>query len=271
MVEIEKSIFAEIQGDLEEIVAQVKQDAASHPTLSGKKNLEKEPLLATLLLFSAKFGEYDAQKLFPTGVALELIELAVEEHYPLKFREKSEENKENKREVEERERGRRGKKKSENEEESEFSQNLSLITGDYYYSRAIMLVAGLRDVAVIRILAESVATIAEAITYPLPKEGKAEAIYPQYLNWVEKITSLYNASPQLGVYLSKVPPEPGEILQNFGRAVGGYVYVNSYMRDIEEKIFKQLQEEFSNRLKQSLEAISELGFEVGEIPTLSES
>jgi geranylgeranyl pyrophosphate synthase len=269
VVEIEKSIFAEIQEDLEKIVTQVKQDAASHPTLSGKKNLEKEPLLATLLLFSAKFGEYDAQKLFPTGVALELIELAVEEHYPLKFREKDEENKEGKGEVEGK--GKKGKKKGEDEEESEFSQNLSLITGDYYYSRAIMLVAGLRDVAVIRVLAESVATIAEAITYPLPKEGKVERMYPQYLNWVEKITSLYNASPQLGVYLSKVSPEPGEILQNFGKAVGGYVYVNSYMRDIEEEIFKRLQEEFSNRLKQSLEAISGLGFEVGEIPTLSES
>lgn len=268
-MEIEKTIFAEIQEDLEKIVTQVKQDAASHPTLSGKKNLEKEPLLATLLLFSAKFGEYDTQKLFPTGVALELIELAVEEHYPLKFREKDEENKEGRGEVEEK--GKKGRKKGEDEEESEFSQNLSLITGDYYYSRAIMLVAGLRDVAVIRVLAESVATIAEAITYPLPKEGKAEAMYPQYLNWVEKITSLYNASPQLGVYLSKVPSEVGEILQNFGRAVGGFVYVNSYMREVEEGIFKQLQEEFSSRLKRSLEAIAGLGFEVGEIPTLSES
>jgi recombination DNA repair RAD52 pathway protein len=266
VVEIEKSIFAEIQGDLDKIVSQVKQDAASHPTLSSKKDLEKQPLLATLLLFAAKFGEYNFEKLFPTGVALELIELAVEEHYPLKFREAGEESKEKAEE-----KRKRGKRKGESEEDSEFSQNLSLITGDYYYSRAIMLVAGLRDVAVIRVLAESVATIAEAITYPLPKEGSPETLYPQYLNWIEKITSLYNASPQLGVYLSKVPPEAGEVLQNFGKAIGGYVYVNSYMKEVEEKIFKQLQQEFSNRLKQSLEAISGLGFEVGEVPTLSES
>ncbi len=201
--------------------------------------------MATIFLFTARFGEYDFEKLKLVGEALELIELAVEEHYPPK----------------------ESLEKRESPSSDEFSDNLSLITGDYYYSRAIMLVAGLRDVAIIRVLAETVATIAEAMTFPPPTEGKPKEIVTRYMEWIDKITALYVASPRLAAYLSNLSEDLKKLFEDFGRALGGFFYANQYLpANLPDKVRETVIQNYASLVKEELNSFREIGLEVEEVP-----
>ncbi len=252
-------IFEEIQEDLNKVQAEVKKEASSHPILSHKAEIFKEPILATLLLFSGKFGHYKIEKLFPTAVAVELLELAVEEHYPIKSfnKEGEKEEKEDERETK--------------EKDQDFSSNLSLITGDFYYSRAIMLVAALKDVLVIRILAESIASIAEAMSTTLPSEGKTKDLIQGYVEWVKKMVSLYDAASYLGGYLSSVSEEVISSLRSFGQGLGGLLYSSQYLKGevIDPKIKEGIDSWFKKEVKEALNKFVALGLEIEEIPLLS--
>ncbi len=213
--------------------------------LAAKAEREKTPLLATIFLFTARFGDYDFEKLKLVGEALELIEMAVEEHYLPK--ESSE--------------------KKEGASSDEFSDNLSLITGDYYYSRAIMLVAGLRDVSIIRVLAETVATIAEAMTFPPPVEGKPKEVVSRYLEWIDKMVALYVAAPRLGAYLSNLPEDLKETMEDFGRSLGGLFYANQYLPDnLPDKVRETIIQNYASAVQEKLNTFREMGFEVAEVP-----
>lgn len=275
------AIFEEIQGDLKVVFDEVKKEASSHPTLAEKAAQIRVPLLATLLLFSAKLGEYDFERILPAAVAVELIEMAVDEHFPTKLMKKppqkgkseTEDKQEKTEEPDKKEKERKEKaakkEKEEREEElpgeTDFSENLSLITGDYYYSRAIMLVAGLRDVSVIRVLAEAVATIAESMTFPLPSLEKADKVIPSSVEWIAKATSLYDAAPHLGSYLTQVSEEIDLLLREMGRSFGGILFLGRYLKEAEEKIVESLKKEYLSRLQKTLGKLAKLGFEVGEI------
>jgi geranylgeranyl pyrophosphate synthase len=267
---------------LKVVLDEVKKEASSHPTLAEKATQTKEPLLATLLLFSAKLGEYNFERILPAAVAVELIEMAVDEHFPTKLMKKpvqkgskeaeskgeeAEESDKKAKEKEEKKVVEKGKEGSEEElpGEADFSENLSLITGDYYYSRAIMLVAGLRDVSVIRVLAEAVATIAEAMTFPLSSLGKADKAISSYVEWIAKATSLYDAAPHLGSYLTQVPEDLDLLLREMGRSFGGILFLGRYLKEAEEKIVEGLKEEYLSHLQKTLGKLAKLGFEVGEI------
>jgi geranylgeranyl pyrophosphate synthase len=204
------------------------------------------------MLFSGKLGKYNIEKLIPTGTALELLELAVEEHYTI-----SEEKKKIAKE-----------KKKLSKKDEDFTSNLSLITGDFYYSRAIMLVAGLKDVFVIRVLAESIASIAEAITYPITGEEKPKDVITGYIDWIKKIVSLYNAACYLGGYLSGVPEDKINILRELGNNLGGVLYTSQYLNkeEIDSNIKEGVNSYFIGEVKKSLEEIAKLGFEIEAIP-----
>lgn len=179
------------------------------------------------------------------GESLELIEMAVEEHYP----------------------PRAGQERKESASSDEFSDNLSLITGDYYYSRAIMLVAGLRDVSIIRILAETVATIAEAMTFPPSLEGKPKEVIARYLEWIDKITALYVAAPRLGAYLANLPEDLKEFLEAFGRSLGGFFYANQYLAVyLPDKARETIIQNYASAVQEKLNSFKEMGFEVKEVP-----
>lgn len=213
--------------------------------LASKAEKEKLPLLATIFLFTARFGDYNFEKLKLVGEALELIELAVEEHYPV----------------------RESQEKKESASSDEFSDNLSLITGDYYYSRAIMLVAGLRDVSIIRVLAETVATIAEAMTFAPSSEGKPKEIVNRYMEWIDKITALYVASPRLAAYLSNLSEDLKELFESFGRALGGFFYANQYLpSDLPDKVRETIIQNYVSVVQEKLNSFRELGLEVEEVP-----
>ncbi|MCK4778501.1 MAG: polyprenyl synthetase family protein [Actinomycetia bacterium] len=237
-------------------MTEVKKEASGHPVLSGKADIEKEPILASLILFSGKIGKYNVEKLIPTGIALELLELAVEEHYAFD---------------EEKKKAAKEKAKSTKKDE-DFTANLSLITGDFYYSRAIMLVAGLKDVFVIRVLAESIASIAEAITYPVAtREGKSKEVVAGYVEWIKKIVSLYDAACYLGGYLSGAPENKINTLREFGKNLGGVLYASQYLNkeEIDSNIKEGVSLYFIGEVKKSLEEIAKLGFEIEAIPGIS--
>lgn len=256
-------IFEEIQEDIDLVLEDVKREAASHPLLSAEAREIREPLLATLLLFSGKFGKYDFQRLKPAAVAVELLELAVEKHYPKGI------------ELPE---GKSGKKKAEADSLGEGAgpasstreENLALITGDYYYSRAILLVAGLKDVFAIKILAEAIADVADAITMTTSPDLSGDALIQEFSDKIAKFVALYDAACHLGGYLSGVEGDALENLRSFGLGLGGLFYVSQYLSEdkVESGIREKVTDALLSSLKGVLQKFSDSGFEVEDLSSL---
>lgn len=253
---ISQVIFEEIQDDINLVLEDVKREASSHPLLGGEALEIREPLLATLLLFSAKFGQYDFERLKPAAIAVELLELAVEKHYPSGVELPSG----------------KGKKKASEEAavESTREENLALITGDYYYSRAILLVAGLKDVFAIKVLAEAIADVADAITMKISADLSGDHLIQVFCDRVSKFVALYDAACHLGGYLSGVEETTLENLRGFGLGLGGLYYVSQYLT--EEKVQPEIQEKISEvflaSVRSALQRFAESGLEVEDLSTL---
>lgn len=263
-MEVEKipqAIFEEIQDDINLVLEDVKREASSHPLLAGEAREIREPLLATLLLFSAKFGKYDFERLKPAAVSVELLELAVEKHYPTGIELP----------------GGKGSKKKGAEGEADASpeqntreENLALITGDYYYSRAILLVAGLKDVFAIKVLAEAIADVADAITIKITPDLSGDELVQAFCDKVAKFVALYDAACHLGGYLSGLADETLENLRSFGLGLGGLFYVSQYLgedkvpADIKEKVT----DTFFGSVQTVLQKFAASGFEVEDLSSL---
>jgi heptaprenyl diphosphate synthase len=239
----------------------VKREASSHPLLGSEAREIREPLLATLLLFSAKFGNYDFERVKPAAVAVELLELAVEKHYPTGIELP----------------GGKGTKKKGGEDETDTGaeqntreENLALITGDYYYSRAILLVAGLKDVFAIKVLAEAIADVADAITIRIPPDISGDDLVQAFCDKVAKFVALYDAACLLGGYLSGLTEDTLENLRSFGLGLGGLFYVSQYFS--EDKVPAEIKEKvtatFLNSIQTVLQKFVASGFEVEDISSL---
>jgi len=213
-------IAKEIQEDLSQVAKQLKDELTrGHPLLSSERlEIERSLILTPLLLVSAKMNRYDFSKLKPVGLALELLDLAVKRHYKSDGRWQMADGREEKSEV----RGQNivaetfrfpygGLKTSATSDIRHPTSdiNLALIAGDYYYAKALCLVAQLKDSRVIEILSQAVAFIAE---------GMAEE--SGHTDGLRKRASLYTAACHLGAYLSESDLETIELLKNYGENFG---------------------------------------------------
>lgn len=164
--------------------------------LKGSTVLKEEnfDILPLLLLTSAKFGNYDFTKLEWVAVGLSLLSLGVEKHYAqMKYDLSS----------------------------NHSIDNLSLIDGDYFYSKGILFASRLDSSAVIGIMAQAIVDVSEA---QAATEGNPQTWqFDDLVNpsgYRSRQSALFIAACRLGVLLSCVDDRTSESLEKFGRLIG---------------------------------------------------
>lgn len=158
-----------IERDLVDIKNQLSENAFSgHELLSEQaSNIEDLPL-AKILLNSASLGNYQSDELIPVAVGLELLRLAAERHYL-------------------------------DIDGQPTSSNLSLVTADYYYARAISLASRLNKGYVVERMVKSIAELAEI---EASKEAGVDQDEEPDLLGGDKHVGLFKAAAELGLLMS---------------------------------------------------------------------
>ncbi|MCL5291381.1 MAG: hypothetical protein M1548_02480 [Actinobacteria bacterium] len=138
-------------------------------------------IIAELLLRSSEPGKYDAEKLEWVGVSLELMQLAVARHY----------------------------------ESHSGDPNVSLITADYYYARAISIASNLPCVRAVDALSRAILEVAaaEAVISLDGGNGDGEEILGER-------AGLFAIAGELAGHLSEVDEVAIARLSNFTRRAG---------------------------------------------------
>ncbi|MBI4744644.1 MAG: hypothetical protein HY776_07505, partial [Actinobacteria bacterium] len=114
--------------DLEKIKHQLKKEI-SNDVIFGNMNDKRSLIASMVLLFISNLNSYDFEKVFPTALAIELLDFGAERHYSSGL-------------------------------EDDYKH--SLIEGDFFYAKAFSFVAPLKDNHIIKLLADAIAEIAEA-------------------------------------------------------------------------------------------------------------
>lgn len=142
--------------------------------------LPQELLLSRLLMLSARFGDAEQAKLCQVAAAIELLEMAVELHYG-----------------------------------EDRKARLTLITGDYYYAKALSLVAPLGDQRIILLASQAISDVAqseEKLAVGDSGDDNREALSQR--------AALYRLSCHLGAHLAGVDRERTVMLRQVGVMVG---------------------------------------------------
>jgi len=174
-------IIAEIEKDLKKVKEALKYEVASGHKIVLSSEEEKTDLLqAELLLLSAKFGNYDFEKLLPAALAVELFSLAFKRHYHSRL-----------------------------PTPDSRLINFSLIIGDFYYAKALSLVSSLNDVRVVEILAQTILSFTRGNSEDLEE--------PERLS---ELAALYKTSCWLGALIGVTNGKIIEALKAFGVNLG---------------------------------------------------
>ncbi len=240
--EISRCFFEEIQGDLGQVVRELGWEVCGGPRLWRGNHelvsqamkgelLDEYPLRATLLLLSAKFGDYNLGKLKPAAVGVELLNLAVQKHYPRVGSRGQGPGTSSKLGTRNSKLG-RTKQTTNNQQlipNNEFriansdirpptSDNLALITGDYYYARAVSLGSTFDDPEVVKIMVQAISEIAQG------EVGSQGSLNESTL---KKLASLYSTSCHLGALIGGVSEKMTKALKKYGLNLGvAYRLVN---------------------------------------------
>ncbi len=204
-------MLTEIAEDIGKIKQIVKKEVCC-----GHKMLE-EPLrepenavfLSLLLLTSAKFGQYPFDKLEPVAVGLELLNFGVKKHYQASI---------------------------EDGLQNCAVDDLSLISGDYFYSKGIFFASQLDASFVIEIMSRAIVDITEA-QVELDSVDKCSKNYSfeKYWQTLSKQAALYRAACKLGTLLGQVDSKVSRSLEKFGQLAGiiyGFSENNSWRAEI---------------------------------------
>jgi hypothetical protein len=235
---IAQCFFGEIQSDLRQVVGELRQEArgdlAAAPPMAGQGGANEYPLQAALLLLSAKFGDYDFERLKPAAVGVELLDLAVRKHYPKpatsrqlpgardqgsaasrqppatrgqwpKTRVMSHESRDKKPEAAD------NRHPSTSLRINPSSDNLALITGDYYYARAVSLGSTFDDTEIVKIMVQAISEIAQ---------GEVESQRSLNESTLKKLASLYSTSCHLGALIGGVSEKMTKTLKKYGLNLG---------------------------------------------------
>jgi hypothetical protein len=172
--------------DLEIIRKNLLKEAFSQHTLLESKEVwfSSNLSLAKLLLLSACFGVYRLKKLVPAGLAIELLNLAVENHY------------------------------YNNHSPSKRVDVLKLISGDYFYAKGIQIAISIGDTQIVKILVEAIADIADFESHAMIAKSS------DYILPLEKSTSLFRAAAQIGSLIGQCPKSLTHILEKFAHQLG---------------------------------------------------
>jgi len=188
-------IIAEIEKDLKKVKEALKYEVASGHKIVLSSEEEKTDLLqAELLLLSAKFGNYDFEKLLPAALAVELFSFAFKRHYHSRL-----------------------------PTPDSRLINFSLIIGDFYYAKALSLVSSLNDVRVVEILAQTILSFTR---------GNSEEL--SGIERLSELASLHQTSCWLGALVGEADEKVVEGLKAYGVNLGILYEARNSSNDIDE-------------------------------------
>jgi len=185
----------ELREDITEIERIVKEE-----TYSGHEMLKQQVvsdnnslILSLLLLISAKFNFYRYAELQQIAVGLELLNRGVNKHYQKQIGCLRENR----------------------------VDNLSLIAGDYYYSKGISIASKLQISFIVEAMSQAIVQITEALT---ELDGvdvcTVDEFITKYKPSLDKRASLYLMACKLGAFIGEVGEEIAKTLEELGQSIG---------------------------------------------------
>lgn len=224
-----------VNRDVAKICDKLNEILTSHSALEEKLSEPENLTLSPIFLKILSGVIYDRKEALSAGLALELLDIAVLKHYPGVF-------------------GRFA-------EEETIPQNIDIITGDYFYSRALEAVGRLKDPEVIRILARAIADISEGVEdYYYKKNLSGEEL----VSIVEKLCSLYRAAAEIVVHFcskkQEFSKEVSQLVERLFTGIGGLKLLQRMVSRKEktegEKFAKSY---FSKSVSEALELLRKRG------------
>ena len=104
---------------------------------------------------------------------------------------------------------------------SRWGNDLSVLVGDFLYSRAFELMVSVGDARVMNILAKATNVIAEGEVLQNVNRHRTDISEPEYLDVIEsKTATLFGAASQLGALVAERTEDDCGILRQFGRDFG---------------------------------------------------
>ncbi len=222
-------LFSPILEDLQQVKLQFWDEMSLNNNFSPEYSNNHWFIQSRLVLLSGKLGNYDFTGLKPVAVAVELLDIALYEHYK--------------------------KVRTENRVRQNNDKHFALIRGDYLYARALKLVSALGDCQVVRFLSQAIADISEANVEKAPISGMSiQDIVVKF----RKLASLYVTSASLGALLSEVMPSHARILKDFCLNLGLFYEAGEetrthFFKIAKEKIHKLPQEQYHQMLEKLLD------------------
>lgn len=177
----------ELRDDLQQVETQFRAEIAQKDGYLAPGSGNDVFIHSNLVLSAAKLGKYDFCRLKSAAVAVELLDLALREHF--KTRNRYDE----------------GSTSSAKRNPDQFW----LIRGDHLFSRALNLVAGLGDVRIVKILSQVIADVSEF-----------QLLDGQPVTRFRKMISLYIASAQIGAMLGELSAATTDIIESFSINLG---------------------------------------------------
>lgn len=216
--------------DLQEVKLQFWDEMSRNNGFPAKSSVSHWFLQSSLVLLSGKLGQYDFTKLKPVAVAVELLDVAIREHYN------------------------KGEIKNTKPTKSDPSC-FALVRGDYLYARALNLVSALGDCQVIKLLSQVIADISESNIDRVSVTGTPVRVTAVRFR---KLASLYITSASLGAMLSRVEPFQARVLKDFSLNLGLFYEVEEaakmhFFQTAKEKIHKLPQKQYQQMLEKLLE------------------
>src|SRR5215475_2000932 len=102
-----------------------------------------------------------------------------------------------------------------------FGNQASVLVGDFVYSRAFQMMAGLSSQRVMEIMADATNIIAEGEVLQLMNANDPETTEQRYLEVIYRKTArLFEAGAEVAAVLANAPPEVQKGLANYGRHLG---------------------------------------------------
>ena len=201
-----QSLFGPVAHELETVERSLREMTEADASDVGGPMLELleaggKRIRPGLVLLSGMCGSYDAGKLVPAAMSVEMIHAATLVHDDVIDRSPT----------------RRGRPTI----AASLGDEPAIVIGDFYFSRAYLLAAMSR-------VPEAVAIVAEAVMGICLGEVRQQAIRYHYSTGVDeymqrieaKTALLLSASCRLGAFLGEVEPAQAEALMEYGRLIG---------------------------------------------------
>lgn len=226
-----------IEKELKVIKQVLKKEYANHPALTSTE-IEIPDLLVSHLFLEivSSSNPNKSREIENTAVALELLNSAVNRHY---F------------------------DRSLLTEKSNNAYVIDVISGDYFYSRALLKVSKLNDPLIVNILAGAIAEVSEAISRILDLNTFADINLEEIYMMGLKLGAIYGAAGKLGFYIGKLPENARSLTEKLASSLGAIYYSKTLInRHLSKKYLDKLVNKYENNISKISATLRDFGVEL---------